>query len=226
MPEKKEEKKEEKKADEKKVPKLSGFKSEDIYVHPDGKPTGKFMVVYQDVFHFKSLYVTMYDWLIENGWTSAEPWEGGKGDDKPETLFYDNRSPGNLKIWIWWRLQKGTENPYYHYYLNVEFMMLGMRDVEGVNRQGTKFTGQLGELSIFIRPWIRLDPSGAWWKNPFLRPFLPFFRKRVLVQDLLEREDLLLKDTYRFIGVVKKFLEQHTFIPETEILFEPRRKYV
>ena len=110
MAEKKEEKKEDKK-EEKKVPKLSGFKAEDIPVHPKGMG-GKFQVVYQDVFHFKSLYVTMYDWLNENGWTSAEPWEIpggtiGKGDGSPETLFYDNRSPGNLKLWIWWRLQIG-----------------------------------------------------------------------------------------------------------------------
>lgn len=215
--------KEEKKPEKKSVPKLSGYKEENIYVHPSG---GKFMVVYQDVFHFKSLYVTMYDWLMENGWTSAEPWEQMKGDDNPETLFYDNRSPGNTKMWIWWRLQKGTENPYYHYYMNIDFMMLGMKDVEGVNRQGTKFTGQLGELSIMIKPWIKLDPQKAWWSNPLLRPFLPFFRKRILVQDLIQREDLLLKDTYRFIGVIKKFLEQRTFIPDTEILFEPRRKYV
>lgn len=218
--------KEEKKPEKKSVPKLSGYKQELIYVHPGGKPDSKFAVVYQDVFHFKSLYVTMYDWLMENGWTSAEPWEEMSGDNNPETLFYDNRSPGNLKMWIWWRLQKGTENPYYHYYMNIEFMMLGMKDVEGVNRQGTKFTGQLGELTIRIKPWITLDPQKAWWKNPFLRPFLPFFRKRILVQDLLYKEDLLLKDTYRFIGVIKKFLEQRTFMPETEILFEPRRKYV
>jgi len=220
------EKKEVKKEEKKKRDPLDGFKVQDIYVHPDGKPDKKFQVVYQDVFHFKSLYVTMYDWLIENGWSSAEPWEKEKGNNQPETLFYDNRSPGNLKLWIWWRLQKGTESSYYHYYMKVEFMMLGMREVEGVNRQGTKFTGQLGELTISIRPWIRLDPQASWWKNPLLRLFLPFFRQRILVQELLYKEDLLLKDTYRFIGVIKKFLEQHTFIPETEMLFESRRKYV
>jgi hypothetical protein len=199
---------------------------ERVYVNPEFP--WKFTVVYQDVFHFKSLYVTMYDWLMENGWSSAEPWEAakGKGDKNPETLFYDNRSPGNNKIWIWWRLQKATGNPFYHHFMNVEFMMLGMKDVEGVNRSGTKFTGQMGELSIFIKPWMEIDYRNAWFNSPFVKPFLHYFRNRIYLQDLLQREDLYLRDTYRFIGIIKKFLEQHTFLPESEMLFESRRKYV
>jgi len=205
--------------------------AERIYIHPE--PPHNFLIIYQDVFHLKSLYITMYDWLIESGWTSAEPWEIGvgengkpkKGDKNPETMFYDNRSPGNKKLWVWWRLQKSTESPFYHYFMSIEFMMLGMKDEEGINREGTKFKGQLGELTVFVRPWIEVDFQEKWQKHPILKHIYPFYRKRIMVQDLLKREDLFLKETYRFIGVIKKFLEQRTFIPEAEIMFEPRRKY-
>jgi hypothetical protein len=42
-----------------------------VYANPEG--TNQFLVVYQDVFHLKSLYVTMYDWLIENGGPAQSP---------------------------------------------------------------------------------------------------------------------------------------------------------
>lgn len=202
--------------------------AERVWINPTGEH--QFLVVYQDVFHFKSLYVTMYNWLIENGWTSAEPWERPdgkmkKGDKNPETTFYDNRNPGNKKIWIWWRLQKATESSFYHYFMNIEFMMLGMTEAEGVNREGTKMKGQLGELTIFIKPWIEVDYGDQWKKNPILSLFYDLYRNRIVLQDLLKREEIFLADTYRFIGTIKKFLEQRTFIPEAEILHEPRRKF-
>jgi hypothetical protein len=203
---------------------LAIMAAEKIWINPD--KTHQFLVVYQDVFHLKSLYVTMYNWLTENGWKSAEPWErSGGGDGNPETMFYDNRNPGNKKLWVWWRLQKATESSFYHYFMNIEFMLLGMSDAEGVNREGTKMKGQLGELTLFIKPWIEVDYGDQWKNNPILKLFYEFYRNRIVLQDLLKREELFLTDTYRFIGTIKKFLEQRTFIPETEILYEPRRKY-
>jgi hypothetical protein len=196
-----------------------------VFANPKG--SNQFLIVYQDVFHLKSLYITMYDWLQENGWTSAEPWEvkKGEGDDKPETMFYSNLSPGNRKLWIWWRLQKKADNSFYQYFMNIEFMMLGMKDEEGINRDGTKFKGQLGELTIFIKPWFEMDFQNKFKNTPVLGMFYDFYKNRIILQDALKREEMMVKDTYRFIGVIKKFLEQKTFIPDQEIMYEPRRKY-
>jgi hypothetical protein len=118
-----------------------------------------------------------------------------------------------------------ADTSFYHYFMNIEFMMLGMSDAEGVNKQGTKFKGQLGELTIFIKPWFEVDYCKQWRNSPVLGIFYEFYKNRIILQDILKREDLMVKDTYRFIGVIKKFLEQKTFIPETEIMYEPRRKY-
>jgi hypothetical protein len=104
-------------------------------------------------------------------------------------------------------------------------MMLGMKDEDGINREGTKFKGQTGELTIFIKPWFKMDYQDKFKKTPLLGMFYDFYKNRVILQDALKREDLMLKDTYRFIGVIKKFLEQKTFIPDQEIMYEPRRKY-
>ena len=100
-----------------------------IYIQPDFPHY--FTVIYQDVFHLKSLYILIYEWLMEEGWTSCQGnWEEEKGDKNPETTFYDSRDPGNKKLWVWWRLQKKTNNSYYHYFMNINFMFLGWKDVE------------------------------------------------------------------------------------------------
>ncbi|MBS1266693.1 MAG: hypothetical protein MAG795_00661 [Candidatus Woesearchaeota archaeon] len=195
-----------------------------IYAVPN-PPLNYLIIVYQDVFHLKSLYILMNEHVEHNGWYSYQgPWEEGETNAKYETTIYDNRDPGNKKLWVWWRLQKPVSNKYYHYFMNINFMFLGWKNVE-VMHKGTKYKGQTGELSIFIRPWIRFDYQDKWDNHPVLKHVHPFFIKRVFKEDMLAREEELLMDAYRLHAVVKKFLEQKSFIPDRDILYEPRRKF-
>lgn len=167
----------------------------------------------------------MHLWCVEEGWTSKNGrWEDPYGDDKCETMFYDNRSKGNRKLWIWWRLQKPTGNSYYQYFMNINFMFLGWRDVETMH-EGTKYKAQYGELTILIRPWIEYDYKDQWAKHSILKYFNNLFQKRVYKEDMLKREDMLLQDAYRLQSTIKNFLNQKKFMPDSEILFEPRRKF-
>lgn len=186
-------------------------------------------VIYQDVFHLKSLYILMYEWLLEEGWKSCQgPWEEkqyhNEGDDNPEKVLFDNRSPGNSKIYMWWRWQKDAGSSYYHYFMTVNFMFLGWKEVE-IMYKGQKLKGQIGELTIMIRPWFEYDYGNKWQKHPILKHFCRLFEERIFKQEILKREDLLRADSYRFIQNIKEFLEQKSFIPEREILYEPRRKF-
>lgn len=194
-----------------------------IYVQPD--PPHYITVIFQDVFHLKSLYIAMHLWYTEEGWTSRNgSWEDPTGDEKVETMFYDNRSKGNRKLWVWWRLQKPTGNSYFHYFMNINFMFLGWKDIE-VRHEDMKYKAQYGELTVFIRPWIEYDYGDKWASHLILKNFNRFFQKRVYKEDMLKREDMLLKDTYRLQAHIKNFLDQKKFIPDSEILFEPRRKF-
>jgi predicted nucleotidyltransferase len=121
-------------------------------------------------------------------------------------------------------LQKPTGNDYYRYFMDINFMLLGWKQVEQVV-DGKKYKGELGELSIFIKPYIETDWGGKWAKHWLLKHIHPFFENRIYKQDMLQREDLLLQQTYRLQGTIKKFLEQKLFISEREILYEPRRKF-
>lgn len=194
-------------------------------IHIQPKPPHMFQIIYQDVFHLKSLYIAMYFYLVEHGWSSKNgPWEDPTGDNRWETMFYDNRNKGNRKVWIWWRLQKPSGNSYYQYFININFMFLGWKDVEVVH-EGMKYKAQLGELTVFVKPWIEYDYKDQWSKHLILKHFQPFFEKRVFKQDMQNREDLLLRETNEFLAVIKDFLEQKKFIPDEELLFEPRRKF-
>ena len=194
-----------------------------IYVQPE---THNYLVtIYQEVFHLKSLYIAMHLWWREEGWIPHNgPWEEKTNDEYEETLLYDNHSPGNKKLWVWWRLQKPTGSSYYRYFMNVNFMMLGTRDVE-VMHEGEKYKAQWGELTVSIKPWIEYDYQDKWAKHPILKHFNTFFQKRIFKEDMLKREELLLQDAYRLQGVIKNFLERKKFIPESELLWEPHRKF-
>ena len=194
-----------------------------IYINPEAPHL--FVVIYEEVFHLKSLYIAMHLWFEENGWTSHNgKWEEPTGDEYSETLLYDNRTVGNNKLWVWWRMQKPSGNSYYQYFMNVNFMMLGVKHVE-VMHEGVKYKAQHGELTVQIKPWIEYDYKDRWAKHPILKHFNTFFQKRVYKEDMLDREDLLLKETYRFQAVMKNFLERKKFIPDSELLWEPHRKF-
>ena len=167
----------------------------------------------------------MYEHCTQHGWQSFQgPWQAGGGKDKYETTIYDNRDPGNRKLWIWWRMQKPADNPYYKYFMNINFMFLGWKELE-VMHKGTKYKGHIGELTVFIRPWIRWDFGDKWDNHLFLKHVHPFFVNRIFKEDMLAREDELLMESYRLQAVIKKFLEQKSFIPDRDILYEPRRKF-
>ncbi|MFH1399328.1 MAG: hypothetical protein ABIG95_04420 [Candidatus Woesearchaeota archaeon] len=196
-----------------------------IYINPGGAPPNCFTIVYKDVFHLKSLYVVAREWLQEQGWESClGNWEYQKGSGNWEQLLYDNRSAGNKKIWIWWRLQKRTGNNYYRYYMNINFMLLGWQDVEALHN-GKKYKAQVGELSIFIKPWIQYDFDDKWDNHPILKHIHPFFIQRIFKEDMLKREKLLLDESYRLQGTIKKFLEGKHFGPDEAILYEPRHEF-
>ncbi len=198
-----------------------------VYAVPTGHPN-YLTIVYKDVFHLKSLYVMMYEYLQDQGWESCQgPWEhyskGNKGDGKVETLFYDSRDPGNKKLNIWWRLQRPAGNKYFHYFMNVNFLFLGWKNVE-VMWEGEKMKAQKGELSIFIRPWFEYDYGGKWEDHPILKHFHQFFKDRIFKDDFDAREDELLHDAYRFQQMIRNFLEQRSFMPDREAFFPARKE--
>lgn len=177
------------------------------------------MVIHEGVFNLKNLYRATYEWVQEHAWLSYEK------DNKFETLYAEERTQNAKKLWIWWRLQKGSltpwkENTYFHYFMNVNFLLLAMTDVEVV-KEGRKIKCQKAEIDIQIKPWIDLDYQDRWAKHPILKHFNNVFVQRIWKRDIEEREKRLLNEAYRLQGMLKKMFE----LPTLEAPGEEREPY-
>ncbi len=189
------------------------------------------VIIYKGVFHFKYLYMAVYDWVCENGWRSYE------GDDKVESMYAEEHQPGPVrKVWIWWRMQKNPDNSsdnssdnspdkgsykgsykgYFRYFLNIEFLGFGVTNVEIV-KDGKKIQCQKGELDILIKPWIEADYGDKWKKSALLKNFIKIYQERIIKNDIEKRLGLQLAETNRLHGMIKKTLDLAGFSEDREI---------
>ncbi len=172
-------------------------------------------VKYEEVYDMKELYKLVRDWLISEGFASD------KKDEYMEEFYLENHNQTRgREIWVWWRTSKVPHGSiYFKYYLNVDFHVLGMKDVE-IMYKGQKVKAQKGEVEVIINAYIELLPE-AKLKGP-LKVFSDLFRKRIYKGEIKEHEDKYREDVYRLQGLVKQFLELKGFLPESEI-FRPLR---
>jgi len=91
-----------------------------------------------------------------------------------------------------------------------------MYDIE-IMREGKKEKVQKGELRIDIRAYIEMPDIT---NTPMLRFFDNWFRTRLLKKNLEENRKMLYQDAYRLQGMLKKYLELKTFIPDMERFHE------
>lgn len=179
-------------------------------------------IQYRDVFVMKFLYSVMHEWLVENNWTDIT---GNDDHQFMERLFLEKRI-GLNEIRIWWRTIKNPliggspqKKPIYRYKMNVYFRIINMSDTEVVH-EGRKMKAQRGEATLFFLPQLDFDPEGEFEKHWLLKRFARYLRQRILKKQIEERRRDLIRETYQFHGMVKKYLEEHLFIPEMEVLHE------
>ncbi len=189
------------------------------------EPPNHLMVVYEGVFHLKTVYRSAYEWIQERGWRSYE------NDNKFETLYAEERATADKKLWMWWRLQKASltpapDNAYFHYFMNVNFLLVYLVDVEVV-KDGKKIKCQRAEIDIQIKPWIELDYQDKWAKHPILKNFNRLFVERIWKNDIEKKEDRLLGEAYQFQGMLKKMFELQAIEAPGEVkeLYAPPRGF-
>lgn len=173
-------------------------------------------VKYEEVFDIKELYKLVRDWLI------AEDFASGKKDEYMEHFYLEKHSQTvGREIWVWWRTDRTPHrSKYFKYQLNVDFHVLGMKDVE-IMYKGQKIKAQKGEVEVLINAFIETLP-GVEFKSGFMKMFSDLFRKRIYRKEIKEHEEKYREDVYRLQGLVKQFLELRGFLPESEI-FRPVR---
>lgn len=172
----------------------------------------QFSIVFKHIFSMEYLYKRVREWLIEEGYTTD-------GDDKwIEKLYLERVSSNNAKqIWIWWRMDKNPYggNPFFKYWLNIDFHFLNVSSTEIVV-EGTKVKTNSGEIEVFITAKMELDPAGDWDKNFFLKNkyIQNFYLNRMYKQRIEQTEDILVKDSARLLGAIKQYFQLESWLPE------------
>ncbi len=193
-------------------------------------------IIYRDVWVMQYLYRVMHYWLMENGWKDAK---NNLDHESMEIMYMERRgttfNPAHRELRIWWRLLKQPlflgNSVYYMYHMDVDFNVIQMSDVE-IMKDGQKLKAQHGELRLIFKPYIELEIGGdseykgmSWKDHPILKYVAEYFRMRILKRTLEDHKKELYRETYRFQGMVKKYLELKTFIPEMEV-FHQKFEYI
>ncbi len=175
----------------------------------------QFSLNYKHVFSMEYLYKRVHEWLVEEGYCEGTG-SGPKSDKWIEKLYLERiSSNGARQIWIWWRMDKDYANPFFKFYLNVDFHGLNLKDHEIVV-DGTKVAMNKGECEVFITARMELDPKKEWEKNFFLKNSMlqKFYLNRIYKDRIEQAEDELIRETARLLGAVKQHFQLESWLPE------------
>ena len=181
-------------------------------------------ITYREMFIMRPLYRVTRQWLIENDYVDPQ------GDETMESameVLYHVRhgtsvSPNEKELRIWWRTiqtpisggRMGSK--FYKHHIDIDWNVIQMYDME-IMREGKKEKVQKGELRVDIRGYIEMPDITD---TPLLRFFDNWFRTRLLKKNLEENKKMLYQDVYRLHGMIKKYLELKTWIPDMETFHE------
>ncbi len=185
-------------------------------------------IIYRDVWVMQYLYRVCHYWLFENGW---EDLKGNVDHENMEVLYLERRgttfSPTHRELRIWWRLQKRPlflGGSYYNYRMDVDFNVIQITDVE-IMKDDKKIKAQHGELRIMIKPYLILEREKSWEKQAILKYIDTYFKSRILKRAIEDHLKEVYRESYRFQGMIKKYLELKTFLPEMEV-FHQKFEYI
>ena len=181
-------------------------------------------VVYREKFVMQPLYRITRHWLMENDYMD------NSGDTTMESgmeIMYNFRkgtsvSPNEKELRIWWRTMQSPVmggrigNSFYKAHIDIDWNVIQMYDVE-IMQEGKKQKAQQGELRIDIRGYLEMPDMTD---TKILRFFDNWFRTRLLKKNLEENKKMIYQDVYRLQGMIKKYLELKTFVPEEEAFHE------
>ena len=180
-----------------------------------------FEIEYEDVFHMKTLYKRMYDFLVEEGWKAAE----SDGDDNNyETLYWErkNQSDG-MDHHVWWRCFRVPEgNRYYRYFLKIDMQTLNMKKIE-VMHKGQKFGTNKGDVIIRVESYVQIDYRDEWEKNSITNYFKEKFKERIYAQEIDAYKKDLYAATYRLNTLIKQYLQLKNPMADWGRSFHPEK---
>ncbi len=171
----------------------------------------RILVKYEDVFSFKDLYKFLRAKLRESNWIDEE-------SEKWMERYYLEKITNVREVWLYWRTERiPDKHPFLKYFLNIDYHVLNMKEVEIVH-EGKKIKTTKGEVEVVFTSWIELDYKNQWGKPP-LKTLYSWFKKRFYRDTIEFRKRDLYNETYNLQSAVKQFLDLQVITPEE--LFYP-----
>ena len=178
---------------------------------------------YDGVCNLRALIKTVHDWLLDRKWEDRS----GSEDKFLESFYFEKQTVRGKEVWIWWRCQKKGGTPYIMNYLNVDFHLRDIKDVEIVYK-GQKLKAQQGKIEVMISGKMVFDPGQKleksffgtlfWSNGMFLRGGFPKKYKAEIDAAQGELDDTAVK----MIQAMKEYLEVKGFLPKQEP-FQPAK---
>jgi hypothetical protein len=179
----------------------------------EASEVAKWLVNANDVFNWNHVYLMLHDWLVEEGWASADD------SDFPEKYYLMRDVPGfGKEMWLRWQCEKVPEMysdgaAPFTYAMDVVWHCLGVAGTE-VGWKGQKVKMNKGELELEVTAYVVIDKKklwkGAWGKV-----------KEVLLKKQMKKvfekhKKTVYEDAYRLRALLSNYLKIESFQKEKE----------
>lgn len=170
-----------------------------------------FQVNFKGTVQFQEWYKMLYDWLIRQGFRH-DP----SGDLNIEDYHLEiQMAGGTLKNrWIWWRTVK-HETDMFDYEIKVDFQTIAMKKIEIVHN-GQKVDAYSGELNLFIRGTLIVDPNKMWSKNWISQQLYDVIKRKHFTALIEEKKADFYEKVLELYDRAKQSLGLYTVEPRDE----------
>lgn len=175
------------------------------------------MINYKGNFDMKMVYTLAHEWLCEEGWAERE-----LDQDFPEIYYLQRETSFGKELWIRWRMTKTPEgvarskdSSLFEFEMDIEFMVLGLKSTEIIVK-GQKFKTNKGEVEVRINAGLVFDKGKYFSQNPWLKPVMHTWIKRVINPRFVSLKGEMLGEQYRFREALTTYLQLEKLLGDKE----------
>lgn len=164
---------------------------------------GEYRIEARGVLHLKNLYKHIHEWLDDENYYDPDT-----GNENFENFYHQiTKANGLMYHHIWWRVLKNVgkgNRDKFHAFLKVNIKTIAMSKHETMI-DGKKFKTYKGEVTFFLKGYLRVDPEDKWNNHPILKHF-----QKVLVERWLKnRVDQYKKEIYDDILELQRYIKHY-----------------
>lgn len=168
-------------------------------------PPGGMKITHKDVYNMEGIYFYLHEWFVENGWATAaeEEW--------PEILYVQRETAAGIELWIKWRFVKKRPDPLFIWNLDMDWHILGMKEVDAVVK-GRKMKLNSGEVEIAFYPRLMQNP--LFQEFSMYQRMRRFLLKRFLKKKVDKEETDLYEEAMRLQEAIKGYFRLDLYLEE------------